>query len=291
MQIHPGLLMFYSFSGFAEPDCLSWTPPTPPHLTLFVVSHSNRIMHDNVTIRHVQMLIKEDTWHKPGGAAPSSRDSGELSARCLRVRFIPCFQFVGAKQSSLISSPHSSYLSEGANGIFAIFILELLWLDNPQIASWRSLLHYWQKKAVCQPSHHPWWLTLCWTPSYSSLHTTHPPQHKFSFLLTYFTHSVQSVCYSCTFCCFELVLQHMWSLWPEFSQDNHFIRPKCQCRHILAAWHRSVIQVYRKLKIARMAARKTIDTISISTKMCCCEHSRAAFWVNSGVSVRNQTIF
>lgn len=71
MQIHPGLLMFYSFSGFAEPDCLSWTPPPPPpHLTLFVVSHSNRIMHDNVTIRHVQMLIKGDTWHKPGGAAP-----------------------------------------------------------------------------------------------------------------------------------------------------------------------------------------------------------------------------
>lgn len=66
MQIHPGLLMFYSFSGFAEPDCLSWTFP-PLNLTLFVVSHSNRIMHYNVAIRHVQMLIKEDTQHSPGG--------------------------------------------------------------------------------------------------------------------------------------------------------------------------------------------------------------------------------
>lgn len=89
MQIHPGLLMFYSFPGFAEPDCMSWTffflSFFCPHLTLFVVSHSKRIMHHNGAIRRAQMLIKEDARHNPGGlftvkasVAPEPPDSGEV---------------------------------------------------------------------------------------------------------------------------------------------------------------------------------------------------------------------
>lgn len=35
---------------------------------------------------------------------------------CLHVRCVCCFQFVGIKQSSLISSLDPSYLSKGENG-------------------------------------------------------------------------------------------------------------------------------------------------------------------------------
>ena len=144
MQIHPTLLIFYSFSGFAEPDCLAPPPPQPPtpHPTLFVVSHANRIMHYNVAIRHVQMLIKEDKLAQPWWAIYNKSKCCTLITRqwggfSQMLRFV-AFSLWELSRVLLLAPwiPHTS-LKVRAGGIVAIFIWEPLWLDNSQIASQR----------------------------------------------------------------------------------------------------------------------------------------------------------
>lgn len=139
------------------------------------------------------------------------------------------FHFVGIKRFLVSSVPPTS-LKVKADRISLLFLFgscsDLIIHRLPRDG---SLLHYWHRKAVCQPSHHPWWLILCWTPSYSSLYTNHPPQLQF-FISPDLLYTFSAVrLYSSTFCCFEFVLQDMWSLWLRIIKpQGHFMWYHCK---------------------------------------------------------------
>ena len=104
----------------------------------------------------------------------------EVWAGCL-LCCLCCFQVTEINWNSRCHSR----LRKGESDLkFFRFICELPWLDNSVCLVMarlftESLLHYWHRKAVCLPPHHPWWLILSWTQFYSSLHTSHPPQLYF----------------------------------------------------------------------------------------------------------------
>lgn len=87
MRNLPAQLMFYSCSGCAELDCVSWTFFFFFfYFTLFVVSRSNRIMHYNVChkmctvlLTAVQMLIRKGA--QPWEAIYSESQCGKLTTQ------------------------------------------------------------------------------------------------------------------------------------------------------------------------------------------------------------------